>query len=99
MGCGALALHYNRGAILDPWSRSETSYRFWTLCRHGDVDFLRAGKTQPLVHLRFRRRVRAGFGLWLSARRMALRSGGSRLVGGGAPALVASARSPLTFLP
>src|SRR6476661_6250598 len=88
-GLRRLSLHYNRVSI--KWCRIETSNRLWTLRRYGDVGFLRAGETQPVVHLRFCRRVRAWFNLWLSARRVALWRSGSRMVGGGAAALVACA--------
>ena len=90
-----LSLHYNRGAI--KWCRIEASNRLWTLRRHGDVGFLRAGEAQPMVHLRFCRRVRVGLDLWLSARCVALWRGGGRMVSGGATALVAYAGALMIF--
>src|SRR6266852_2453246 len=49
-----------------------------------------------MVHPRVRGLLHVGIGLWLSARCMAVRSGGSGVVGGSAPALVFGWDFPLT---
>src|SRR6476469_5870889 len=78
----ALQSHcHSRGCI-------ELAHRFRTLCCYRDADFLRARRSQPMVHFCLRYRVRSGFCLWLSAGRVALRRRGSCLVSGGAPPLV-----------
>ena len=47
-----------------------------------------------MVHFGIRHRVPAGFGLWISARRLAVRSRRGDLVSGGGATLVAGAQIP-----
>jgi hypothetical protein len=78
---------------------NERSQCLWTICRHGDAGLLCAGKAQSMVYLCFRVGLCAGFGLWLSARRVAVRRSGSCVVSGGSAPVVAGAFGKMTFAP
>src|SRR5580704_3193200 len=67
------------------------------VCRHSHAGVLRLRESKPMVHSGIRRRVSAGFGLWISPRRLALRSGRGNLVAGSGPAMVAGGKLALTL--
>src|SRR5882757_9007993 len=77
---------------------NDSTQYFWTVRGHGDAGLLCTGTAQPVVHLCLRLRLRAGFDLWLFARRVAVWRGGSGMVGGGATPLVAGAAAKITFI-
>lgn len=62
---------------------NDSTHSFWIVRSYGDADLLCAGKAQPMVHLCFRFRLCAGFDLWLSAGRVAVWRGRSRVVSRG----------------
>ena len=66
-----------------------------TVCRHCDAGLLRLRKSKPMVHFGIRDRVSVGFGLWISPRCLALRSGRGYLVSRRRAALVASGKVTL----
>ena len=61
---------------------NERAFAFWPFCRNGDVGHVRARGSQRLVDAGIRNGVRARLDLWLFARGVAVRPGGSHLGGG-----------------
>jgi hypothetical protein len=74
-----------------PKTSFELTHHFRTIRCFSDVDLLRAGKTQPVVHFCLCDFLHAGFSLRISTGRMAFWRSGSHMVSGGATSLVASA--------
>src|SRR4029077_18393997 len=60
--------------VLETW-KARTEWRTFAFrfgCRNRDVDLLRAGGSQSVVHSGIRRRVRSGIALWIPAGRLSL---------------------------
>ncbi len=67
----------------------ESSVDIWTICSDCDAGLLRSGKSQSLVRTGIRFLLCPGIGVRIPAGRLAVRPGGSGLVGCGVEAVVA----------